>query len=188
MFDEGPATRLRGESTPTYCWWPPAAARIRDYNPAMKWIVLLRDPVERAYSQWNMRRGAGTAAESFEDAIAAELRQGVDVPMRQPAGTSYLSRGLYARQIERVLSHFPRDQLLVLRSDRLRDDPAGTVKRVLDHLGVAPMDTVPALEAHVGTYEAPMRPEVRARLVAVFAPEIRRLQAMLDVDVSDWLD
>lgn len=187
QFDDPSPSRLRGEATPTYCWWPPAAQRIRDYNAAMKWVVLLRDPVERAYSQWNMRGRLGTTTQSFEEAIDAELRQGVDVPVRQNVGTSYLSRGLYARQLDRILGLFPREQLLVLRSDRLRDDPTGAVEHVADFLGIASMGILPALEAHVGRYAEPLHPEVRARLLRIFAPEIRRLQTLLGWDLSDWL-
>lgn len=186
----GPATlgRLRGEATPTYCWWPTAAQRIRDYNPAMRWILLLRDPVARAYSQWNMRRTRETGLASFEAAIDAELSLGPEVPVRSPAGTNYLSRGYYARQVERLLSLFPREQLLLLRSERFRGNPAATLAEVHAFLGIeaSPLDA-PVL-AWVGEYAEPLPPPLRAKLVDIFAADIRRLERLTGWDLAEWLN
>src|SRR4051795_9448938 len=59
-FRPGPGHRVTGEATPIYMYWDAAPARIWSYNPAMKWILVLRNPVERAFSAWNMetKRGA----------------------------------------------------------------------------------------------------------------------------------
>src|SRR6201995_2856190 len=61
-----------GEATPIYMYWNPAPARIWTYNPAMKWIVILRDPAERAFSAWNMEKQRGRENLSFEEAIERE--------------------------------------------------------------------------------------------------------------------
>ena len=187
LFAHPPAARLWGEATPTCCWWPPAAQRIRDYNPAMKWILLLRDPAARAYSQWNMRRAEGPVSESFARAVEAEVRSGADVPVRNNVGTSYLSRGFYAQQVERLLGLFPRGQLLMLRSEWLRDDPPGTLRRVHEFLGLEPMFVPGPVEAHVGEYAEPMDAATRARLVQLFEADIRRLERLTGWDLADWL-
>jgi len=187
LFGRSTGARIKGEATPTYCWWPPAAPRIRDYNPAMKWILLFRDPAARAYSHWNMRRAQGTRPESFARAVEAEVRRGADVPVRIDVGTSYLSRGFYALQLERLLGLFPREQLLILRSEWLRDDPSGTLRRVHEFLGLEPTDVAGPAEAHVGDYAEPMDAATRARLVRLFEPDIRRLERMTGWDLSDWL-
>ena len=106
----------------------------------MKWILLFRDPVSRAYSQWNMRRTDGSVQVSFAQAVDEEIRRGAEVPVRNNVGTSYLSRGFYAQQVERLLGLFPRGQLLMLRSEWLRDDPSATLRRVHAFLGIAPRD------------------------------------------------
>src|SRR5205085_460923 len=56
MFRPARVGSIAGENTPIYLYWRPALPRIRDYNPAMKFIVILRNPIERAFSQWNMQR------------------------------------------------------------------------------------------------------------------------------------
>ena len=187
LFGPPPGARLAGEATPSYCWWPPAAQRIRDYNPAMKWILLFRDPVTRAHSQWNMRRTDGSAQVSFARAVDEEIRRGAEVPVRNNVGTSYLSRGFYAQQLARILGLFPREQVLPLRSEWLRDDPSATLRRVHAFLGIAPMDDAGPAEAHVGAYAEPLDAATRARLVRLFEADVRRLEALTGWDLADWL-
>src|SRR2546429_7073426 len=72
MFQPARPGGIAGENTPIYLYWRPALPRIRDYNPAMKFIVILRNPIERAFSQWNMQRTRGIEPCDFLDAVAAE--------------------------------------------------------------------------------------------------------------------
>jgi hypothetical protein len=180
--------RVCGEATPIYCWWPPAAPRISDYNPAMKWVLLLRDPASRAYSHWNMGRSRGLQTQPFEAALDREVRDLVERPgLYAKNSGSFLSRGFYAQQLERLFTLFPRRQFLVLRSDWLRNDPARTIGSVLEFLGVGPMGPIEATKSNVGNYREALDPGTRAKLVGFFEPEIRRLEALLGWDLSDWL-
>ena len=187
LFGRAPAVRLRGEATPTYCWWPAAAERIRDYHPGMKWILLFRDPASRAYSQWNMRRADGSERQSFARAADAEVERGADVAVRNNLGTSYLSRGFYARQLARLWSLFPREQTLLLRSEWLRDDPGGTFLRAERFLGLPPAALPEYAQSNPGDYESPLAAADRAALVATYAPDIRELERMTGWDLADWL-
>ncbi|CAG1008215.1 hypothetical protein BURK1_03498 [Burkholderiales bacterium] len=176
-----------GEATPIYSWWPTAAKRIRAYNPAMKWVLLLRDPASRAYSHWNMERSRGETTLPFEEALDREVRTILERPDVFSSVDSYLARGFYAYQIEQLDALFPREQVLALRSEWLRDDPTGTVGRVLGFLGVEPAGKVDPVDARVGEYEKPLDPGTREKLARFFEPDIRRLEALLDWDLSDWL-
>ncbi|MGU3540829.1 sulfotransferase domain-containing protein [Methylobacterium sp. A54F] len=136
----GPASdRVRGEATPIYIYWPQSLARIRAYNPAMRLVFLFRDPAERAYSHWRMERGRGYDAMPFGEAIRAG-RARVDDPAAPGHHRvfSYVERGFYAAQLDRVHALFPREQVLALTSDALSKDPDGTLARVCRHIGVAP--------------------------------------------------
>jgi hypothetical protein len=187
LFAPPSPDRLRGEATPTYVWWPPAAQRIRQYNPAMRWILLLRDPAARAYSQWNMRRTRETDLQAFTAAIDDELARGAQIPVRNVAGTNYLSRGFYAAQLERLLALFPREQLLLLRSERFRSDPAATLGEVHAFLGIDARPVDAPAEAWVGEYPEALPPAIRAKLVAIFASDVRRLERLTGWDLADWL-
>ena len=93
-------------------------------------------------------------------------------------GHTYRARGRYADQLERWLEVFPREQLLVVPSDDLAADPAGTHARVLEFLGAPPhrLDSYPRV--YEREYE-PMQPETRARLAEEFDEPNRRLYGLL---------
>lgn len=100
--------KLLGEATPNYMVEPLFMERIRAYNPALKLIVILRDPVSKAYSHWNMQRDRGLEARSFEKAIQENFLE-----IKNQSFTyheySYLRWGEYARQLKYVSTLFPRE-------------------------------------------------------------------------------
>ena len=134
LFDPAPPGTLRGEATPFYLYDLAAHDRIKSLLPDVKLIVLLRDPVDRAHSNWTHLWNAGLEPEAdFLDACAAE-------PARIAAGWAgfwhYVALGQYGRQVQHLLQVFPRDQVLLLRYKELKDAPAVTLDRVCDFLGV----------------------------------------------------
>jgi len=134
LFDGAPAGALRGESTPFYLYNQDAQVRIRSLIPQAKLIVVLRDPIERAHSNWTHLWSAGLdPINDFVQACAAEGR-------RIEAGWAdfwhYIQLGLYGRQLEHLYSVFPPEQVLVFRYRALIADPAGVLDVVCDFLGV----------------------------------------------------
>jgi hypothetical protein len=136
-FDASAAARRRGEATPIYSYWPNAPERLRAYNPSAKLILMLRHPVLRALSHWRMETTRGWETLPFSEAVRPAARERVRLA---PGGVhrvfSYVERGFYAAQIERMLGLFPANQVLILRTDALWGDPAATLARVQDFLGV----------------------------------------------------
>lgn len=186
QFPERPDALMTGEATPDYLWWPPALSRIRAYNPAMRFIVLLRHPVDRAYSQWTMASTRGREPLAFEDAVAADLAQ---LEARKPysrAQKAYVARGLYSGQLARLLQLFPRDQLHVVKSEDFRTHARPHLIEICDFLGVrrAAPDDQPHLFAN--TYKQSMSADMRQRLLAFYASETDAIEALLGWDCSDW--
>lgn len=173
-----------GEVTPSYIFWGPALNRIRAYHPGVKLIAVLRNPVERAYSQWAMQITRGDECRPFEVALLCEpfrrLRHG------QTLAYTYLERGFYSRQLQRMFRLFPHDQCLVLRTDDLRGNHAQTLRLVCRFLGVASEHTPTPETIHSRTYR-PMRRLTRWALTALYRREVRRLERLLGWDCSDWL-
>jgi hypothetical protein len=135
LFDAAPPGALRGESTPFYLYSRDAQLRIRASVPAAKLIIVLRDPVERAHSNWTHLWSAGLdPIGDFVQACAAEEQ-------RIAAGWAdfwhYRRLGLYGRQLQHLYSVFPPDRVLVFRYRDLVDAPAGTLDRICAFLGVA---------------------------------------------------
>src|SRR3954454_16431318 len=134
LFDAAPPGALRGEATPFYLYDPDAHDRIRKLLPDARLVVLLRDPVDRAHSNWTHLWNAGLEPEAdFLTACRAEPRRRADgwAPFWH-----YVGLGLYGRQVQHLYQVFPRDQVLLLRYRDLKDRPAATLDRVCQFLGV----------------------------------------------------
>lgn len=140
-----------GEATPIYTWWPQALQRIRAYNPDMRLILVLRDPVQRAWSQWRMEYARGVETHPFAWCIREGRQRGFDArPWGHHREFSYVERGFYGEQVERLYGLFPRGQVLVLRSDDLRRAPEAALGRVRAFLGLPSAPAPPPREVHVG--------------------------------------
>ena len=187
---EAPDGRPRGEATPIYLYWPGSLERIAAYNPAMRLIVVLRDPVDRAWSHWKMEFARGVETQPFAWCIRRGRQRlfNAEPSPARPWGfdreVSYVERGFYGEQLERALRLFPREQLLVLTSGDLRADPGGTLSQVRAFLGL-PERAAPAhREVHVGRemdYGASPSVEDIAHLRAVYARDAERLAALTGV-------
>jgi hypothetical protein len=179
---------VTGEASPDYMFHPHAPRRVAGALPDVKLIVLLRNPVDRAYSHYWHQVKRGHEPLTFEQ---AEEREGerLDGELARVMADgrydsyelhhhSYLARGRYAEQLERWMERFGRDQLLIERSEDFFDDPALVFKRVLVFLGLPDweLDRYEAFNAHS---EDAMSPATRARLVEFFRPHNRRLEALL---------
>jgi hypothetical protein len=134
LFAAAPPGTRRGEATPFYLYDLRAQGRIRRLVPHARLIAMLRDPVDRAHSNWAHLWAAGLESESdFVAACRAE-------PRRRAAGWAhfwhYIGQGRYGEQLAHLYGLFPREQVLVLRYRDLRDRPADTLDQVCAFLGV----------------------------------------------------
>ena len=180
--------RLVGEASPSYLFHPLAPERARSLVPGAKLVALLRDPVDRAYSQYQHEVALGREPLSFEDALAAEDERLVGEVERLIADSrafsrawwdhTYTARGRYAEQLERWLEAFPSEQLLVVRTEELGERPAETYASILAFLGAEPHELPHYPRVFDRDYE-PMSAETRAALAATFAEPNRRLEALL---------
>lgn len=182
---------VTGEGSPYYLAHPHAPYRIAEALPQAKLIVLLRDPVERAHSHYQHERARGFEELSFEEAIECEPQRLAGELERMRADPSYnsfsyqhhtyLMRGRYADQLEVWYSLFPRQQLLVLRSEDLFAQPDDTYREVLEFLGV-PLVSLAAYDPFNPRRYGGMNEATRRRLVEHFAEPNRRLYELLGVD------
>lgn len=142
---------IRGEATPIYLYWPRALERIAAYNPKIKLIIMLRDPVERAWSHWRMETSRGVETHPFSWCIRQGRQRLFDAePWGAHREFSYVERGFYGEQMERALSLFPREQLLVLQADELRANPVKTLAKLALFLATEAPHTADRREVHVG--------------------------------------
>ena len=143
--------RPRGEATPIYLYWPGSLERVAAYNPAMRLIVMLRDPVERAWSHWKMEYARGVETRPFAWCVREGRQRLFDAePWGFHREISYVERGFYGEQMARLYDLFLPDQVLVLRSDDLRREPAAKISQVRNFLGLPDAAAPAAREVHVG--------------------------------------
>lgn len=179
--------RLCGEATPDYMYWYSAPRRIWEYNPAMKFIIILRNPIDRAFSAWNMEHFRKREFLSFPEAIRAEDQRVKEVLPLQHRVYAYVDRGFYTDQIRRIWHYFPKEQTLFLKSASLKNQPQTTVDQVCDFLGVAKMPDIKPHIINAKSYVTSMTAIDRAYLKEVYEYEIKELEHMLGWDCSEWL-
>ncbi|MFL5494195.1 MAG: sulfotransferase domain-containing protein [Gemmatimonadales bacterium] len=198
------------EATPEYLYYPKAAQRIFSYDPDLKLIVLLREPIERAFSAWNMFRTLRYEHPDYLRAILPEcdqmLREAIvqmlssdpfpefDEAVRDEINgmvannsalePSYVRRGIYHEQLLRYLRCFAREQILILESARLRRDLANVLPEVVQFLGLPEYTGYRVDQSlfHVGQYEHRMADETRAFLGEFYKPHNEKLWELLGRD------
>ena len=179
---------ISGEASPYYLWDPRVAPQVAQLCGGVKSIVLLRDPVERAWSHYQERVHNGVEPLGFEAALAAEddrLDGELDRMLCDPSYYStahdfyaYKSRGIYLPQIRNWHASFPADQLLVLRSEDMYADVQGTYDSVCEFLGL-PSYTLPSTGTFNAITQSKIPSAARQELADYFEPHNAQLAAYL---------
>lgn len=196
---------ITGEASPYYIFHPHVPGRVARDLPNVKIIALLRNPIDRAYSQHWLEVKGGFETLSFEEAIRLEPERtaGEREKMLQDESYhsvahrryTYLARGVYIDQLAYWLNYFPREQFLILKTEDLYSAPATIMQQTLKFLGMpqAQIDTnkvykkykVPSKTGYREVSEAPkMKPETRSELVDYFRPYNARLYEFLGQDLG----
>ena len=198
-FELEAGRHLRFEATPDYLFHPLAPARAASVVPEARLVVLLRDPVARAWSHYQHMVDLGFETMSFDAAIDAEdsrcaadlaaLASDPDHDAKALLRYSYVARGRYAEQLDRWLAVFPPDRLLVVRSEDFFRDTVTEFGRILDFLGLeawtpAAFTNESRLQGRPSATGLPAGSE--ARLRDVFAEPNRLLVDLLGPDAPQW--
>lgn len=180
-----------GEASPSYVFHPLVPQRIKEALPNIKLVLLLRNPVARAYSHYQGNLRKGHEALSFEEAIEQEQSRlegekeaiiaDQQYPMYKYLVYSYLARGRYIEQIRNWLKTFSLEQILLLRSEDLFNNPQEVYTRVLAFLGL-PDWKIDIFEIiNVGRYET-MKPQTEQKLREYFNPYNQELYEFVGRD------
>jgi len=176
-----------GEASPFYLFDPRVPERIANtLTEPPRFIAMLRNPVDRAYSMYQMKLRRGVEELPFEQAIdreeerLAESNDPVSIPWRH---YSYLRRGHYAEQLERWFERFPRDRFLVIRSEDFYDRPEEHLHAAQEFIGVE-RHSPEEMKTHNLSEYSEMDAATRERLEAYFTPHNRRLYRLLGRDMG----
>ena len=192
FFPTHAAGKIAGESTPEYMWDPEATRRIMEYNPKTKWIVCLRNPVARAYSQWKMQIRNGFESRNFLTCLNTIMANfDSSRPCESPRSSDprgLLTRGLYVSQIERLNSIFGEDQVYILFTAHLRLFYRSTLDGVSAYLKNG---TKTCSASIAGTsYKSDSSPCKKSLdlLSEFYAEDMDSLEKTLNCDLSIWRD
>lgn len=184
------ARPIIGESSPYYAYHPESPGRIAKDVPGARLILVLRDPVERAWSHYRYEVARGFETLDWAEAFARETERLADPDEQRRAHAhrhfSYADRSRYAEQLVRLRAAFDPEQVLVVESERLFSEPQATMERVFAHLSLKPVQ-----RASYETFKGQAASEVPAEAAAVIrravADDVARLAELLDQPPS-WAD
>jgi hypothetical protein len=186
-----PDHRLRGEATPITLYWRPAIRRVHQYNPDIKLILLLRNPVERAFSQWRKEYSRGRDTLLFSDAIRegrGRVRFEAEVEGLHRY-FSYVERSLYGRQLAYLLDYFPQRQIHCEVSEEFFGDQAGALQRISTFLEIHPFPALPRVHKNPGRAlggASTLSEEDVAYLSALFREDVAAVEAFLGRPIPEW--
>ena len=186
---------LSGEASPAYIFYPTVPDRMREILPDIKLIAILRNPVDRAYSQYHHNIRHNNETLSFEKAIELEEERCAGERERLISDSdfvpvhyrrhSYLARGIYADQLKNWFKHYSKKQFLILTTEDLRKNPQQALDQVFDFLGLSPFNVENLTDHNVGNYKEKMNEDTRKFLVEYFRPHNERLYKLLQRGF-DW--
>jgi hypothetical protein len=165
------------EASPSYMATPSALRKMGQVLPSARIIVLLRDPVSRAFSHYQHWKTRHMESRSFAGAVEEEIRAnefpaqwGVALDEKCPRMWGYVARGYYALQMELLYKVYRRNRVLVIDSANLFDDTSKVCNRVFSYLGIEDFDVEPGKVYNRGYYKEKIDPAVAARLREHYRP------------------
>jgi len=183
---------ITGEASPYYPFYPHAARRVAETITQAKLIALLRNPVDRAYSDYQDTLRQGHEVMGFNEALNLEEERlrgekekillDEDYRSINYRRYSYLSRGIYVDQLKEWHKHFDPEQLLILKSEDLFDRTLEMFNLVARFLGLPERDVEVSKERNTGRYSEPMASGTRRWLQDYYEPYNKKLYEYLGVD------
>lgn len=188
---------ITGEATPDYIFFPEIAAKIVKFNSKVKLIVICRNPVDRAFSQYKFSVRRGIEPYSFAEALEKESQRLAEATQecrinkkplsenRKYREFSYTTRGLYAQQLKSWLDAFPRDQFLFLCTEELKKNPDAVLKKITSFLGMADFSFCTQKKYLQAPKSDAMPSSIRKKLIDYYMLENKELFELLG-EHFDW--
>ena len=189
FFKKPSSEYVNGDRSPYYLFHPLVARRVHENYPKVKLIIVLRNPVDRAYSHYWFNIALGQEPLSFEEALFAEPSrlEGEEARFKKDPlyksnkhrFFSYLARSRYVEQIKHWLKFFPKEQILFIEAAELRKRPRETLHKVFSFLGLPKFDVVVS-DPEKNMHYPPMDNGLRKSLEEYFKPYNAELEELLE--------
>jgi hypothetical protein len=201
-------TPLKGDKSTSYLLFTTIHPFMHRICPASRIIVCLRNPIDRAYSNWTMRQNMGLASlqmekfnmrciagqgaiegTDFESLFKAYLEK-ANIPRRKEFPLEIFERGLYAHQVSSLESTYPASRIKVVIQERMRMDKQEAYNEILDFLKMESHHIPSVKRPNKGNYAKvkPMKSALRKELVNFYADDVALLKKLLDDPLPEWKD
>jgi len=179
---------ITGEDTPFYFWKKEACEKIFESLPNIKIIIIFRNPVDRAYSNYNLGVRENTEKLTFEDAIDDEIEFLKNHTYRETVDSrrSYLTKGMYENQIKPWLDIFPRKQIHLLSTECMEKNPQETLMKIFEFLEIPAYSIKNPQKQKFAKYEK-MNEKTRKKLLEFFKPHNENFFKIIE-ERFDWDD
>lgn len=178
--------KFKGEKTPSYCYLRYAIDKIYKYNPNMKLILLLREPISRAYSQYNMElnRREGYKKKPYIGEFLKEKNTKLkDINENKDF---YIVRGYYDEIIQYILTVFPKNNLYIGISEEIRENPNEEYNKIYSFLGAPNIEIEQNLDTHIGDYNSRVPQDLELLLYNIYKSHNELLYQILGRKIDIW--
>jgi len=178
--------KMVGEKTPELMYLDSTFPYIQSLNPSLKIILFLRNPVLRAFSAWKMAKNTYNISESFEEAINNELTFRLNENKNfYTASYHYMQRGLYYSQIKKLLTWFPKENILILISEHVNENMTDEYNKIYNFLGLKNFSYDYTKERVANSNEI-IDDDLYNKLIKFFIKDIKKLERFLGYS-TNWL-
>lgn len=179
--------KIVGEKTPDLIYLDYTFPLIQSVNPYLKIILILRDPIERAYSSWKLMKKYFNEQRTFEESINDELKNKLDENITFYTSTvHYLQRGLYYKQIIKLLKWFPIENILILISDNVKKDMKNEYNKVYSFLNLKTYDILDYKLEFESNNKSLIQSNIYKNLIDFYKKDVKQLEKLLNIKTK-WL-
>jgi hypothetical protein len=186
--------KIVGEKTPSYCYLRYAIDRIYDYDKNMKLIIILREPISRGFSQYNMHLATNkgkTLTNVTEEKILNDFKKGENIKLHElkSTGLHFITRGFYDEILEYILSKFPKNNIYVGISEEINKNKLKYYNEIYEFLGATELKQIDeTLNTHIRKYDKDIPKELEKYLYNIYKPHNEKLYKILGRKIDIWED
>lgn len=179
--------KVIGEKTPNLAYLSQTHSYMQSINPFLKLIFIIRNPVERAYSNWKLNIKNGSEKMPFTKAISYELKYLKN--QNKTFHTSfkhYISKGFYYEQLKNLLKWFPKDNILVLISEKVKLNMNKEYNKVFNFLNLKELQNNKYELEYTSDDKSQIKPLLYKKLIKIYEKDIKSLEKLLNIK-TDWI-
>lgn len=183
--------KMIGEKTPEYGYLPKSINRIFNYNPNMKLIYILREPISRAYSAFNMyvdKKQIKQPSYNYKNLYKIFKNEEKNYKNIKHKDEHLILKGYYDEHIEYILSKFPRENLYICIAEEIQENENVEYNKIFDFLGVKNIDLKKSNETNSRSYKKKIPKDLEKELYKIFKPHNEKLYKLLGRKVDIWED